>query len=377
MNVDSDIHSGHRDRLRHSFLNAPASLSDKELLELLLTYAIPRRDTAPLAEELINRFTLLTNILSAPSDNLSMVPGLGENSVTFLKIINSVMARNDPDMTHQPGLFNSPPSKSPTKTGEIRVFANDEIIPSLEHLPKAGDYNTFGAYKSYLESHLPYNSAETRHRRTNYILDRFYPDGDLNTSLTIFTHNNRSPEALKSVVFYHLAKAELLLAKVADELVYPALPIGKIGREQLREFILGCLPQIGDSSQKNALRSIFYAFDLLNVGREDNDTLKFQLHPGSLEALIYMLASEYPEPGIYSFESLFNGPIHRWLLWDREWIRKQLYALRDLQIVSKVSEIDTIRQFSLEFGQREILERFFKTTSQKNPDEHNIGGKEL
>jgi hypothetical protein len=113
------------------------------------------------------------------------------------------------------------------------------------------------------------------------------------------------------------------------------------------------------------------------VGREDNDTLKFQLHPGSLEALIYMLASEYPEPGIYSFESLFNGPIHRWLLWDREWIRKQLYALRDLQIVSKVSEIDTIRQFSLEFGQREILERFFKTTSQKNPDEHNIGGKEL
>ena len=53
MSVDNDLHAGHRDRLRQRFQSAPASLSEKELLELLLTYAIPRRDTFPLAEELI------------------------------------------------------------------------------------------------------------------------------------------------------------------------------------------------------------------------------------------------------------------------------------------------------------------------------------
>lgn len=364
MSLDNDLHGGHRDRLRRSFLSAPASFSDKELLELLLTYAIPRKDTTPLAEELINRFASFANILSASPDNLSMVPGLGKSTVTFLKIINTVIARNDTDMTYQPDLFNSPPKKSVTKTREMRVFANDEIVTSLQHLPMAGDYSTFASYKFFLENHLPYNSFETRQRRANYILDRFYPDGDLNTILTLFTHNNRSQEALKSAVFYHLAKAEPLLAKVANVLVYPALPIGKIGREQLREFILSNLPKMSESSQKNAIRSIIYAYDLLSVGREDNDSLKFQLHIGNLEALIYILASEYPEPGIYSFESLFDGPAHRWLLWDREWIRKQLYSLRDMRIVSKVSEIDAVKQFSLEFGQRECIERFFSAGKQ-------------
>ena len=160
--------------------------------------------------------------------------------------------------------------------------------------------------------------------------------------------------------FIILPRQSLLLAKVADELVFPALPIGKIGREQLREFILSYLPKMSESSQKNSLRSITYAYDLLSVGREDNNSLKFQLRIGSLEAFIYILASEYPEPGIYSFESLFDGPAHRWLLWDREWIRKQLYSLRDLRIVSKVSEIDTVRQFSLEFGQRECIGTLFQ-----------------
>jgi hypothetical protein len=329
-----------------------------------------------MAEELINRFASIPKILSTPTDDLLMVPELGESTVAFLQIIKLVIARNDIDMTFQPGLFNPPPNKSVSKTREIRVFANDEIVNSLQHLPMASNYNTFALYKSFLESHLPYNSAKTRQRRANYILDRFYPDGELNTILTLFSQNNNSPEAMKSVVFYHLAKAESLLAKVADELVFPALPIGKIGREQLREFILSYLPKMSESSQKNSLRSITYAYDLLSVGREDNNSLKFQLHIGSLEAFIYILASEYPEPGIYSFESLFDGPAHRWLLWDREWIRKQLYSLRDLRIVSKVSEIDTVRQFSLEFGQRECMERYFSSTRNQGHLVQGIGDKE-
>lgn len=51
--------------------------------------------------------------------------------------------------------------------------------------------------------------------------------------------------------------------------------------------------------------------------------------------------------------------MRRWLLWDREWIRRQLYNLQDLGIVSKVSEIDTIRQFTIGLDQAAALERFF------------------
>ncbi len=279
-------------------------------------------------------------------------------------------------MTYQPDLFNPPPKKSGPRTREIRVFANDEIANSLQHLPMVGNSTTFASYKSYLESHLPYNSAETRQRRANYILERFYPDGDLNTQLTYFNKKSRAPEALKPVVFYHLAKAETILAKVAEELVYPALPVGKIERGQLSEFLQSCLPEVKPASIVKVIRAVINAYHLLNIGREENDSIKFQLHIGNPEAFMYILASEYPEPGIYSFESLFNGPAHRWLLWDREWIRKQLYSLRDLRIVSKVSEIDTVRQFSLELRQREIFEAYFNSSNDQDSREKRVGDKE-
>lgn len=377
MNADN-LKAGHRDRLRQRYLDDPTAISENELLELLLTYAIPRRDVAPLANELIQRYKTIANLISTPANVLNDIPGLGEYTVTLLKLISTIAMKDISDMNYQPNLFDVSTKKPVTKKGrEIRVFANDEIVTSLEHLPKAGDYSSYALYKDYLGSHLPYNSIETRQRRANYILDRFYPDEDLDTPLTLFTKYCKSQDSLKPVIFYHLAKAELLLAKVAEDLIFPALPLGKIGREQLREFILGYLPKIGNSSQKNALRSIFYSYTLLGVGREDGETLKFQLHPGNLDALVYVLSSEFPEPGIYSFDSLFDSPVHHWLLWDKDWIRKQLYLLRDMGVVSKVSEIDAVRQFSLEFGQGDCLNRYFNASGLSNPIDTMAGDKEL
>ena len=52
-------HSGHRQRLRESFLALGAkAMPEHQLLELLLTYAIPRRDVNPLAHRLIERLRL-------------------------------------------------------------------------------------------------------------------------------------------------------------------------------------------------------------------------------------------------------------------------------------------------------------------------------
>jgi DNA repair protein RadC len=278
-------------------------------------------------------------------------------------------------MTYQPTLLNHISNKPAAPTHEIRVFGNDEIVTSLKFLQMAGNFDSFSSFKSYLEKNLPYNSLDTRHRRANYILNRYYPEKNLNTPLTLFTHHNQSMESLKAVVFYHLTIAEPLLAKVADDLIYPALPLGRVERGRIKEYILASHPSLKPASQEKVLHSIFNAYNLLLLNQTDSNAIKFQLHPGSLESFIYILASEFTEPGIYSFESLFASPAHRWLLWDREWIRKQLYALRDIQIVSKVSEIDNIRQFSLEFGQRETLERFFKVTGQENPLDQNVGEK--
>ena len=227
MNNDDNIHKGHRNKLRSSFLSTPKDLSEKELLELLLTFAIPRKDVSSLASGLIDRFSSIEGILAAPSDVLSTVSGMGESTIILLKVIYMIAIKKNSDMTYQPNLF-SPEKNTRSKKKETRVFADDEIASVLIHLPKAAEFENIKLYKKYLEENLQYNSVGTRQRRASYILNRFFPDGSLNTPLHFFISKSKSIDALKQVVFYQLATVEPILKKVAEELIYPALPIGKV-----------------------------------------------------------------------------------------------------------------------------------------------------
>ena len=80
-----NIHSGHRERLRQTtekigFENLP----EHQQLELLLSFVIPRKDTNPIAHELIKKFGSFSQVLDANKHNLMQVNGVGENTATFL-----------------------------------------------------------------------------------------------------------------------------------------------------------------------------------------------------------------------------------------------------------------------------------------------------
>ncbi|MGE4166344.1 MAG: hypothetical protein AB7E67_10210, partial [Xanthobacteraceae bacterium] len=63
---------GHRERLRTRFRDAGAdSVSDYELLELLLFRAMPRRDVKPLAKALIEKFGSFAEVIAAPASRLA------------------------------------------------------------------------------------------------------------------------------------------------------------------------------------------------------------------------------------------------------------------------------------------------------------------
>ena len=80
------IHDGHRDRKREQFLRCGAeSFADHELLELLLYYAIPQRDTNPIAHDLMEKFGSLQAVLSAPPEELMEVSGIGEGKYGALE----------------------------------------------------------------------------------------------------------------------------------------------------------------------------------------------------------------------------------------------------------------------------------------------------
>ena len=60
------------------------------MLELLLYYAIPRKDTNPIAHALLERFGTLSQVLEAPAEELAKVSGMGDSAATFLSLITSV-----------------------------------------------------------------------------------------------------------------------------------------------------------------------------------------------------------------------------------------------------------------------------------------------
>lgn len=88
VNSTPNLSTGHRERLRSRFLADDASaMAEVELLELLLTYAIPRRDVRPLAESLIAKFESAAEVLAASAGDLEKTAGIKESSVALLKLV--------------------------------------------------------------------------------------------------------------------------------------------------------------------------------------------------------------------------------------------------------------------------------------------------
>ena len=82
------IHDGHREKMRRRFQeNGLDGFAEHEALELLLFYAIPRRDTNQTAHLLLQRYGSLSNVFSAPVEDLQKVEGVGESAAVFLKLV--------------------------------------------------------------------------------------------------------------------------------------------------------------------------------------------------------------------------------------------------------------------------------------------------
>ena len=85
---------GHRKRLKEKFLISQGlGMADYELLELVLTIAIPRKDVKPLAKALIDKYKNFAGVISAPIDELIEFDGLKENAAAVLKIVKEASSR--------------------------------------------------------------------------------------------------------------------------------------------------------------------------------------------------------------------------------------------------------------------------------------------
>ena len=84
---------GHRKRLRERFLKSGlVGFADHEVIELLLTLAVPRSDVKQPAKALLKRFGSLRGVLDAPLPELRSVDGIGEVAAVALHVVRESAA---------------------------------------------------------------------------------------------------------------------------------------------------------------------------------------------------------------------------------------------------------------------------------------------
>jgi DNA repair protein RadC len=214
-------HTGHRDRLRQRFVNAPDSLPDYELLELLLFMAIPRRDVKPIAKILIARFQNMGGVLNASLAELQGVEGISENTAIAIKAIQAAGLRllkqnviGRPVLTSWQRLLDYCQAAMANETKEHfrLLFLNKRNELIADEIQQSGTVD-----------HTPAYPREIMKRAL-----------DLGATALIMVHNHPSGDPTPSRADVEMTKAVVAAAKPFDIVVHDHLIISRNGHTSFK-----------------------------------------------------------------------------------------------------------------------------------------------
>lgn len=180
------MHTGHRKRLKNRFLEEGLdSFEPHQVLELLLFFSIPRRDTNEIAHKLLKKFGSLSGVFEADIKELVKVEGIGENSAFLISMIPQLSRRYLNDKWRD-----KPELNSSSKAGEyaISLFAGRtyevfyviclDAQNRVNHaaLVHEGTINEAPIYPRIIVE------TALRHKANSVILAHNHPGGSLNPS---------------------------------------------------------------------------------------------------------------------------------------------------------------------------------------------------
>lgn len=91
---ENNIHKGHRQRVKERFEKEGLdSFSDHNVLEMLLFYSIPQRDTNEIAHSLLEKFGSFDGVFDADTEELTEVQGISNHSATLIKVVGEAWKR--------------------------------------------------------------------------------------------------------------------------------------------------------------------------------------------------------------------------------------------------------------------------------------------
>ena len=186
--MDADKMTEHRRRVKNKFLEngLPDTTPPREILEILLFYAISRKDTKEIAVDLLNKFGSLSNVFNAPIDELKKINGMGEHSAILIKLIPEIAKAYKNDTLNKVSHLNSTDEVGTYLLSRYAYFGSDEVFSVLS-------FNNVGRL-------LGFNVVEKGDIGSVGVSTRKVIETLLNTKATcaIIAHNHPSGYALPS-----------------------------------------------------------------------------------------------------------------------------------------------------------------------------------
>ena len=119
----------HRSRLRKRFRKTDGnSLHEYELLELLLTYAIPRIDVKPIAKRLLERFGGLSGVLDASQEDIHGINGVGPVSATLIRLVKALCVLYSAERMRNKDILSSPESVLDFSRLKLTGLSNEALM---------------------------------------------------------------------------------------------------------------------------------------------------------------------------------------------------------------------------------------------------------
>lgn len=195
-------HDKHRERLRNRFLNSPDSFEDHELLELVLFYSIPRKNTNEVAHSLLNRFGSVKGVLDANIEALTEVEDVGIKTALYLKSIAKLVSKYSVSEQKSDGLLKSPAAISSflkslfigtqNESSYILLFDNSKRLITCEKIGEGFSMEHNISLRKAVQSALTNNAASA-------ILVHNHPNGKAFPSGEDIHATNRAKMILESL----------------------------------------------------------------------------------------------------------------------------------------------------------------------------------